>query len=109
MRSFFCIFSDLSDHDDSFCLRILEELCEYIYEIGSIERVSSDSDAGGLSELDCGGLMDGFVRQSATARNDADRTGTVDVTGHDADLKEIEREKEEQGNRKRAKEESAVR
>ncbi len=79
--------SDLSDHDDSFGLRVLKELREHIYEIRSIERVSSDAYTCGLSEVDCGGLMDGFVRQSATAGNDADLTRAVNVTGHDADLR----------------------
>ncbi len=67
-------------------LRVVDEPLEAVDEVGPVEGVAADADAGALAEADGGGLVHGFVRQSAAAGHDPDAAGGVDVPGHDADL-----------------------
>ena len=47
---FFGLTSDLTDHDDTFGLGIVNELCEHINEVSSVEGITTDSDNSALSE-----------------------------------------------------------
>lgn len=98
--------SDLTDHDDTVGLRVVEEDCERVDEVGACERISADTaytvrgrdgegrwmgggwlpDDEGLAEADLGGLVHGFVGEGARAGDDADAPALVDEAGHDADL-----------------------
>ena len=47
---FFSLTTDLTDHDDTFGLGIVNELCEHINEVSSVEGITTDSDNSALSE-----------------------------------------------------------
>ena len=57
--------SDFSDHDDGFRFGVVLEHFQCVEVGGSIDRVSSDADAGALAEPQLGGLPDGFVGEGA--------------------------------------------
>ncbi len=78
--------ADFADHDDRLGLRIGQEQFQDIDEIGAVDRVAADADAGGLAEAGGRGLRHRFVGQRARARDDADLAALVDMAGHDADL-----------------------
>ena len=83
---FLGLTSDLTDHDDSFGLGIVNELGENINEVGTVEGIATDSDDGGLSKSLEGGLVDSLVGKSTGTRDDTDFTLGVDVAGHDSNL-----------------------
>ena len=47
---FFGLTSDFTDHDNTFGLGIVNELCKNIDEVSSVERITTDSDNCALSE-----------------------------------------------------------
>ena len=49
-RLLFRLSSDLSDHDDSLRLGIIEEHVEAVQEVSAVEGVAADADAEGLAE-----------------------------------------------------------
>src|SRR3954453_13746459 len=77
--------ADLADHDDRFGGIVLLERGQTIDEVRARQRIATDADRGRLAEVTR--LTDCFVRQRSGARDDADRTGTMDVSRHDADLR----------------------
>src|SRR5690606_14237510 len=85
-RFLFGAAADLTDQDDALGLRIVLEQLQRVDEVGAVDRVAADADAGPLAEAGIRGLLDRFVGQRARARDDADLAGLVDVAGHDADL-----------------------
>jgi hypothetical protein len=78
--------TDLSNHDDTICLLILEEDLQAVNEVGSRERVSADTDDERLAKAGLGGLVHGLVGESSGAGDDADTTALVDEARHDANL-----------------------
>lgn len=78
--------ADLADHDDALGLGVVGEALQAVNEVGAVERVASDADAGGLAETHSGGLGDGLVSQSARAGHHSDLSLLVNVSRHDADL-----------------------
>ena len=83
-RFFFGGAADFADHDDAFGLRVGLEGGEDVHEAGAVNRVATNTNAGGLAEADAGGLVHGFVGQRAGSGDDADHAGLVNVAGHDA-------------------------
>jgi len=47
---------DLADHDNGLGLRVAQEEVEAIDEVGTVDRIATDTDAGGLSQADGRGL-----------------------------------------------------
>lgn len=43
---FFSLTTDLTDHDDTFSLGVVNELAEHINEVGTIERITTNTDNG---------------------------------------------------------------
>ena len=78
--------TDLTDHDDTVGLGVLEEDLEAVDEVGAGEGVTTDTDDEGLTETSEGGLVDGLVGQSTGTGDDTDTTALVDEAGHDTDL-----------------------
>ena len=70
---FLGIAAYLTDHDNRFGCRIVIEGLEAVEKAGAIDRITADTDTGGLSHAECGELVDNFVGQCARARNYADR------------------------------------
>jgi len=78
--------ADLTDHDDTISLIILEEDAKAVDEVGAGKGVTADADDKRLAQPGLGGLIDSFVGQGAGTRDDADTPTFVDETGHDANL-----------------------
>ena len=78
--------SDLAHHDHALRLRILLEEFQAVDEVQPADRVTANTDAGGLPEPVIGGLVDGLVGEGAGAGDHAHFPGLVDEAGHDADL-----------------------
>ena len=78
--------TDLTDHDDTVGLLILEEDLQAVDEVGTGEGVTTDADDQRLTKAGLGGLVDGLVGQGTGTRDDTDTATLVDETGHDTDL-----------------------
>lgn len=78
--------SNLTDHDDTVGVLVLEEDLEAVDEVGAGEGVSSDSDNQRLAEADLGGLVDGLVGEGSGSGHNTDSAPLVDGRGHDTDL-----------------------
>src|SRR6185312_11103452 len=83
---FFGSAADLADHDDAFGLAVGEEQLEHIDEIGAVDRIAADADAGGLAEPGRGGLGHRLIGKRAGARHNTDAATAMDMARHDADL-----------------------
>src|SRR5262245_8214095 len=77
---------DLADHDDALGLVVAEEEVQAIDEIGPIDGVAADADAGGLPQAGRRGLGHRLVGQGPRPGNDADLALGMDMPRHDADL-----------------------
>jgi len=78
--------TDLTDHDDTVGLGVLEEDLEAVDEVGAAEGVTADTDDERLTETGLGGLVDGLVGEGTGTGDDTDATALVDETGHDTNL-----------------------
>src|SRR5262249_51653123 len=78
--------TNFTDHDDRLRLWIAQKHIEAIDEVGAVDRIATNADAGRLAEPDRGRLRHRLIGQRARARNDTDRTALVNVARHDADL-----------------------
>mmetsp|Transcript_22445 Transcript_22445/g.39819 ORF Transcript_22445/g.39819 Transcript_22445/m.39819 type:complete len:372 (+) Transcript_22445:906-2021(+) len=78
--------TDLTDHNDTLGLGVLNEALKAVNEVGAVEGITTNTDDGGLAKTMLGGLEDGLVGEGTGTRNDTDTSGSVDVTGHDTDL-----------------------
>lgn len=78
--------TNLTDHDDTVGLGVLEEDLEAVDEVGAAEGVTADTDDERLTETSLGGLVDGLVGEGTGTGDDTDATALVDETGHDTDL-----------------------
>jgi hypothetical protein len=78
--------TDLTNHDDTVRLLVLQEDLQAVDEVGPGERVTSNADNEGLSEASLGSLVDGFIGQSTGAGDDTDATALVNEAWHNANL-----------------------
>ena len=78
--------TNLTDHDDTIGLGVLEEDLQAVDEVGAGEGVTADTDNERLAKAGLGGLVDGLVGQGTGAGDDADATTLVDEARHDTDL-----------------------
>src|SRR5690606_12258847 len=85
-RLFFGRTADFTDHDDRMGIGVAKEHLEAVDEVGAIDRVATNADAGGLAKARRRGLGNRFIGERARARHDADRARLVDMARHDADL-----------------------
>lgn len=78
--------TDLTDHDDTISLGVLQEDLQAVDEVGAGEGVTTDTNDERLTKTGLGGLVDGLVGQGTGTRDDTDTTPLVDETRHDTDL-----------------------
>mmetsp|Transcript_18595 Transcript_18595/g.27281 ORF Transcript_18595/g.27281 Transcript_18595/m.27281 type:complete len:207 (+) Transcript_18595:148-768(+) len=78
--------ADLSNHDNTFSLRIISKSFKTIDEICSVERISTNSHTSTLTESSSGGLMNGLICQCSTAADYTDISFFVNVSRHDTNL-----------------------
>lgn len=83
---FLSISSDLSDHDNTLSFGVIHKPLQHIDKISAIERVSSDSYHGRLTEPSGGGLIHGLIGQSSRPRNNSNFPGLVNESGHNSNL-----------------------
>ena len=83
---FLCLTADLTNHDDTLSLGIVNELSEHVNEVCSVKRITADTDDSGLAKALGRGLIDSLVGQSTRAGDDTDLALGVDVTRHDSNL-----------------------
>lgn len=83
---FFLGASDFADHDNRLGLRVVVEKFDDLPMRESMNGVAADADASALSVITRGNLPNGFVGEGAASRNNADGTGLVNISGHDADF-----------------------
>src|SRR6185437_5862656 len=85
-RAFLGRAANLTNQQDCLCLRIILKHLEQVNLRGADNRIAADADARRLTESEVRQLPDGLVGERPAAADDADGTGLVDVTGHDADF-----------------------
>lgn len=78
--------TDLTDHDNTVGLGVLEEDLQAVDKVGARERVTTDTDDERLAQAGLGGLVDGLVCQGTGAGDDTDAATFVDKAWHDTDL-----------------------
>lgn len=80
--------TNLTNHNNTVGLLILQEHVEAVDEVGTREGVTTNTDDERLAKTLLGGLVDGFVGQSTGTRYDTDTATLVNESGHDTDLAE---------------------
>ena len=78
--------TDLTNHDNALGLGVVGEALQAVDEVGAVERISTNADAGGLAKAHIGGLSDGLVGQSTRAGHHSDFSLLVDISRHDTNL-----------------------
>ena len=78
--------TDLTNHDDTLSLGVVDELTEDINEVGAVEGITTNTDNRRLAEALKSCLVDSLVGQSTRAGNNTDLSLRVDVARHDTDL-----------------------
>lgn len=78
--------TNLTNHDDTVGLGVLEEDLKAVDEVCAGEGVTANTDDERLTEASLGGLVDSLVGESTGAGDDTDAAALVDETGHDTDL-----------------------
>ncbi|ABA49494.1 hypothetical protein BURPS1710b_0976 [Burkholderia pseudomallei 1710b] len=85
--------ADFADHHDGIRVRIVVEHLHHVDVLQTVDRIAADADRRRLAEAERRQLRDGFIRQRARARHDADTALAVDVARHDADLQFVRRDR----------------
>ena len=83
---FFALATDFTDEDDTLGKRIFSEPLDDIGVELSCERITTDTDDGGLTKAGEGGGVGGLVCEGAGPADDTDLTGGVDVGWDDTEL-----------------------
>ena len=82
----FSIATDLANHDDGFGIRIFIKKLYSVGVVRTIDGITTNANASGLSIAKAGNLPDCFVSQRSGTGNYSDRARLVDVARHDAYL-----------------------
>jgi hypothetical protein len=78
--------TNLTNHNDTVSLFILEEDFQAVDEVGSGEGVTTNANNERLTKAGLGGLVDSFVGKSTGARDDTNAAALVDESRHDTNL-----------------------
>ncbi len=78
--------ADLADHDDRIGIGVVVERPHDVDVLETVDRVATDAHRAALAQPEFGDLRHRLVSERARARDDADATLAVNVSGHDADL-----------------------
>ncbi len=85
-RFFFCVTTDLTNHENGFGLVVRFVHLQQIDKRSSNDWVTTQANAGRLPETGASGLPNGFISQRTAAAHDADLARLVDIAWHNADL-----------------------
>jgi len=83
---FLGLATNLSDHDDTGGVWVVEEDFQTVGEVGSVERIAADANAKGLAKANLCGLVDGLIRKSSRPGNNTDLTFLVNMAWHNTNL-----------------------
>src|SRR6185437_6955110 len=78
--------ADLADHDDSSRIGIALERSKTVDEVGSVDRIATDTDAGCLTQSRARHLIDELVGERSGAAHEADRSRRTDAAWNDSHL-----------------------
>lgn len=78
--------TNLTNHDDTLGLGVLEEDAQAVDEVGTGEGVTTNTNNERLTKTSLGGLVHSLVGQSTGTRDDTNATALVDETRHDTNL-----------------------
>lgn len=65
---------------------VFQEDSQAVNEVGTVQRITTNSDAKSLTEANLGSLVDGLIGKGTRARDDTNVTALVNVTRHDTNL-----------------------
>ena len=82
----FSLTTNLTDHDDTRGLGVVEEDLKTVNEVGSIERISPNANTKSLAQTHSTGLVHSLVCESARPADHPYAPLLVDVPGHDTNL-----------------------
>src|SRR5437660_894500 len=85
-RALFRRAADLADHQNGLGLWVGFKEFEDVDERRARNRIAADADTGRLPQAQARQLPNCFVGERAATADDANGSGFVNVTGHDADL-----------------------
>mmetsp|Transcript_4825 Transcript_4825/g.12161 ORF Transcript_4825/g.12161 Transcript_4825/m.12161 type:complete len:305 (+) Transcript_4825:47-961(+) len=78
--------TDLTDHDDTLSLGVIGEALQAVNEVSTVERITTNADASGLTKAHSSGLGDSLVGQGTRARYHSDFSLLVNISRHDTNL-----------------------
>mmetsp|Transcript_102974 Transcript_102974/g.330312 ORF Transcript_102974/g.330312 Transcript_102974/m.330312 type:complete len:225 (+) Transcript_102974:67-741(+) len=78
--------ANLTNHDDAFGRRVVNEALKAIDKVGAVERIAPDADASCLPKASLRSLVDRLVCKCARPADDANLARHVDVARHDSHL-----------------------
>lgn len=78
--------TNLTNHDDTVGLFILEEDVQAVNEVGTREGVTTNTNNEGLTKAGLGSLVDSFVGKSSGTRDDTNAAALVNESRHDTNL-----------------------
>ena len=82
----FSLTTDLTDHDNTLCFWVNNEPFKNIDEVGSVERVTSNTNNSWLTKSSLGSLINSFVSKCSRSADDTDFSGPVDIARHNSDF-----------------------
>mmetsp|Transcript_13893 Transcript_13893/g.22683 ORF Transcript_13893/g.22683 Transcript_13893/m.22683 type:complete len:280 (-) Transcript_13893:65-904(-) len=83
---FLSLSSNLSNHNNTFRFWIICKSFKTVNKVGSIERITSNSNTCGLSKTSRGCLCNCFVGQGTRSGNNSNLTRGMDISRHNTDL-----------------------
>ena len=79
---FFCLSSNFSNHNYALCLWIIYKLFQYIYEVCSVEGISTNTYYSWLTEIECWCLIYSFICKSSRSWNNSNFSFLVNISRH---------------------------
>src|SRR3990172_7085030 len=80
------ISPDLADQHNGLCASVFLKQTQNIHEIRSVDRIPTDTHAGGLSQTQKGQLPDDLIGQGAASGHHSYLSFFMNKSGHDSDL-----------------------
>mmetsp|Transcript_6957 Transcript_6957/g.13139 ORF Transcript_6957/g.13139 Transcript_6957/m.13139 type:complete len:270 (+) Transcript_6957:293-1102(+) len=86
LQPFRCLFlstsTNLTNHNDTFRLRIVSKSFQTIDKVGTIERVSTNSNTGTLTKASHGRLMNSLVSKCTRTTHNSNLSWRMDISRH---------------------------
>ena len=83
---FLCFSTNLTNHNNSLSLWVINEAWKDINEVSSIERITSNTNDSGLSKVELSCLVNSFVCQGSWSWDNTNLSLLMNIAGHDTDF-----------------------